>query len=381
MSSLPAISSSLKPFDRVMAWLDSNIPAGERRSGVKIPATREVSRQLNVSTGTVQKVYQTLVEQGLLQTEVGSGTFWTKAAENSAPRAASGRTLKIGLNVGLPSSTPNPEGWGRRIFGGIFNSILSSKTPIALHPTPLLLDADDHPTPEAEAMLREIDGFISFPCPTIRRVSNLLEQRSIPHITLNPLSVGSTTGFIAPDYFEANRCASSAFARAGRKRLLLFLSPGTEHSVSCQLRLSGFVSGMHLSGQSAEFRTLIAPSGDYEFGATLFREFLLKGWIPDAVCTAGDLLAKGVIDVAMEHGISVPEEMSVIGGTGLILPRPGDSYYLTSMAQPLEEVGERLIDSILTAVQNPRQAVPGVNLPTPFTLGTTTRPEEHAYLI
>ncbi len=380
MSSSPATLSSLKPFDRVMAWLDSNIPAGQRRSGVKIPPTREVSRQLNVSTGTVQKVYQHLVEQGLLQTEVGSGTFWTPAAERSTPRAASNRTLKIGLNVGFTANGSNPEGWARRIFGGIFNAILSNKTVLALHPTPLLLDTKGNPTPEADAMLREIDGFISFPCPTLHRVNSLLEQCSIPNITLNPLSVSSTTGFVAPNYFEANRRASAAFVHSGRKRLLLFLSPGTEHSVSCQLRLSGFASGLHLAGQTAEFRTLIAPTGDYEYGYTLFRDFLAKGWIPDAVCTAGDLLAKGVIDAALAHGLSVPEELSVIGGTGIILPRPGDSHYLTSMTQPLEELGEQLVASVLAALRTPGQPVPGVNLPTPFTLGTTTRPEEHAYL-
>lgn len=380
-ASLPNSLLSLKPHDRVLAWLDAHIPANQRRSGVRIPTTREVSRLINVSSGTVQKVYQHLAEKGLLQTEVGSGTFWTKAAERgSAPVARSSQVMKIGMNVGPPTAPGRPESWAYSIFGGMFNAIIQSGSELTLHPASPL-DAEGNERADVDELLAGIRGFISFPTPTVRQLDSVLRRRGIPHVTLNPLSVCSTTHFVSPNYFECNRVASSALVRAGRKRLLLFLSPGTEYSVSCQLRLSGFASGLHLCGGDAEFRTIIAEEGSYELGYLHFRDFLTKGWIPDAVCTAGDGLARGVLDAAVEAGISVPESMSIIGGGGgTIPPGPDASYYLTAMTQPLEQIGEQLIRSILAALESPEQAIPGINLPVPFTVGNTTRSEENRHL-
>lgn len=380
MSSSLSSLASLKPFDRVMAWLDSNIPVGQRRSGAKIPATREVSRQLNVSQGTVQKVYQHLAERGLIQTEIGSGTFWTSAAEAVGASEEAANVLKIGINVGLPGEHGPQEGWGYRIFGGMFNAILSSSRSLLLQPVSLF-DEQGEVKSDSLPLLDDLSGFISFPTPSsTERLDALLRERRIAHITLNPLTPSSTSRFVAPDYMAASRRISAAFARAGRRKLLLLLSPGKEQSVSCQLRFSGFALGLHLEGRQADFQTVVVPVGTVENGTRVFNEQVAKGWIPDAVYAAGDHLAKGVLDAALAHGLSVPADLSIVGGNGTLKPAPHDPYYITSMAQPLEAIGERLIQNVVSAIYSPNLNLPGEIIPSSFTIGTTTLAEENCHL-
>ncbi len=367
----------LRPLERVLAYLESNMPTADRRSGVKIPTTRELSRLVNVSSGTVRKAYQHLAQQGLIQTEVGSGTFWTPAAEQPSPGV---RTDLIGLNVPRLPSGQHEHSWSYRIYGGMLNALIQSGERLLLQPLDLAHNTAALDSPKRlDEILNGLGGFISFPTPSVPRLDQILRERSIPHITLNPICATSTTRFASPAYFDASRLAGRAFARAGRQRTMIFLSPGTEISTSCQLRLSGFVSGLHLDGGHPDFRRLIAPEGTYSTAKKTFEAFLKEGWIPDAVYTAGDEMAHAVIDVAKERGISIPEEMSVIGGSGTHRS-PMSGHLLTAMMQPLETLGEELINLLLQARRYPHQEVPGKNLPMKFTVGTTTLPQENATL-
>ncbi len=65
------------------------IRSGMLRPGDKLPATRELSRQLHVHRNTVVQAYQELEVKGWVQSEIGSGTYVQKyvpTRENEGPR-------------------------------------------------------------------------------------------------------------------------------------------------------------------------------------------------------------------------------------------------------------------------------------------------------
>lgn len=77
------------------------------------------------------------------------------------------------------------------------------------------------------------------------------------------------------------------------------------------------------------------------------RELLADGDPPTAIFASNDIAALGAMAACQEHGLRIPEDISIIGYDGIPL---GDfrSVSLTTISQPLEEMGilaaERLFD-------------------------------------
>ena len=76
-------------------------------------------------------------------------------------------------------------------------------------------------------------------------------------------------------------------------------------------------------------------------------------------------------------GIAVPDEVSIVGGTGLpstALQNGG----LTRIMQPMDQIGANAVRMLCYRYDNQCQLVPGLFLPAPIYLGSTTRSEENA---
>lgn len=89
---------------------------------------------------------------------------------------------------------------------------------------------------------------------------------------------------------------------------------------------------------------------------------------PTAILAQSDLLAAGVTRAAAEHGLQVPDDLSVIGFDGI--PMPWYAGVLTTIEQPGAEKGAaagRAVRALLAG-----EHAPHVTLPTRLRLGTTT---------
>ena len=84
--------------------IKSRIEAGEWQSQKRLPAERELSETFNVSRMTLRQAIQTLVDEGLLERKVGSGTY---VAEKKVSERALGMTsfTELMANTGRISKT------------------------------------------------------------------------------------------------------------------------------------------------------------------------------------------------------------------------------------------------------------------------------------
>ena len=78
---------------------------------------------------------------------------------------------------------------------------------------------------------------------------------------------------------------------------------------------------------------------------------MLKEWIaanpqPDAWFCSNDLMAAGAIQALVEHGISVPEDVAVMGFDDLSVAQMTQPR-LTTMRQPIQEMGTIAIRLLL----------------------------------
>src|SRR5512144_380271 len=69
----PAPNESL--YQALYAHLRAAILSGELKGGMKLPSTRALADELNVSRNTVLNAYRQLLAEGYLEGREGSGTF------------------------------------------------------------------------------------------------------------------------------------------------------------------------------------------------------------------------------------------------------------------------------------------------------------------
>ncbi len=70
------------------------ILSGDLAAGCRLPATRELSKDLQVSRLTVKNVYEQLAAERFLETKPGAGTFVAEISASEKPPAAPGRRLR-----------------------------------------------------------------------------------------------------------------------------------------------------------------------------------------------------------------------------------------------------------------------------------------------
>ena len=82
------------------------------------------------------------------------------------------------------------------------------------------------------------------------------------------------------------------------------------------------------------------------------RRWTRTGGALDALICANDVVAIGAIDAARGRGLSIPDDLSVVGFDG-VAPAFWDSYRLTTIRQPVRRMSEAAVAMVLERVQDP----------------------------
>ena len=80
-----------------------------------------------------------------------------------------------------------------------------------------------------------------------------------------------------------------------------------------------------------------------------------------AICAINDLTAIGAVRAVFDSGRSVPDEVSVIGFDDLWLARHYNPP-LTTVAQPLDRLGQLATQTLLERISHPKRAMKGATL-------------------
>ena len=140
----------------------------------------------------------------------------------------------------------------------------------------------------------------------------------------------------------------------GRESVAVFA--GAEGSWTSAARRAGHLTGLARGGLKP---WLDLPGGyRYEDGiaaATTLIQNVRDNSRPDAVLCPNDLFACGLMDrLRIEHGISVPDEIAVVGFDDNPMAA-WESYNLTTMRLPVESITERSIDMIERMINGDEQ--------------------------
>jgi LacI family transcriptional regulator len=147
---------------------------------------------------------------------------------------------------------------------------------------------------------------------------------------------------------------------------------GSEFSFSRQ-RAEGFFHALESAGIARdETRVVSVKHYTAEFGMYGMREFLLRNRDFSAIFAATDELAIGAIRVLQDEGLRVPEDVSVVGFDDIEI---SDFYIprLTTIRQPLREIGEQTALILHRHISRNSEAIADLVLPYKLIIRESTR--------
>jgi DNA-binding LacI/PurR family transcriptional regulator len=166
-------------------------------------------------------------------------------------------------------------------------------------------------------LMRQVDGVVLMGSEYETRAVEPLFERKIPIVTLDRRRVQAGTGDVAFDFEGGYLQAVEHLHGLGHRRIG-FLG-GTKGIRTSEIRLESFRKAIQNLGLT--YYPELVREGDYRVdgGEAAMKSLLETARRPTAVLTANDLTAFGALRALRDRGISVPEQMSVIGFDGIKL--------------------------------------------------------------
>jgi len=194
-----------------------------------------------------------------------------------------------------------------------------------------------------------VDGVVlSSPVTDCAAVLKALEGMDIPFVRISPGTNHAMTSSVFMDDAQAADDMTSYLIAKGHRQIG-FIRGHSNHMAS-EERLFGYRRALDRAGLAFE-PALIAPGEfDFDSGVAAARQFLGGANRPTAIFASNDDMAAGVLSVAHDMGLSLPEDLSVAGFDDTTLARMVWPQ-LTTIHQPTRELALAATQLLLSGAQ------------------------------
>lgn len=217
----------------------------------------------------------------------------------------------------------------------------------------VLCNTDNDPNKESAYLnalqQKSADGFVI--------VSSSISEEQLKKITVPMIALDRITGRSISSVTVNNRSGSRQAVQhlksVGCTRIAHICGP--EHADNAVFRLRGYLDEvMHEDW----FNSSYVASGAYNFDTAREAAMNLLRDCPevDGIFAGNDLMGVGVLHAAAALGRKVPDDLSVIGFDGISIGKKVTPA-LTTMAQPIYDIGARAADMVITQIENEAPAM------------------------
>ncbi|MHA7191902.1 LacI family DNA-binding transcriptional regulator [Arthrobacter sp. MDT2-16] len=137
----------------------------------------------------------------------------------------------------------------------------------------------------------------------------------------------------------------------GRTRLLFAGGPEDLHAVNA--RREGARRAVREQGDGVSLDVIVSRNLKSTSGRSIARDLLGAGPLPDGILAPADQLAAGLIHELTDAGISVPEDVAVIGYDNNQFASEA-AIPMSTVSQPGHEMGEEALRLLIDEIDNPR---------------------------
>ncbi|MEW1901636.1 MULTISPECIES: LacI family DNA-binding transcriptional regulator [unclassified Streptomyces] len=313
------------------------------------PTLEEVAARAGVGRGTVSRV----INGSPKVSEQAKAAVERAVAElgyvpNRAARALAGsRTDAVALVVPETEARLFAEPYFLDIIRGVSAELADADKQLLLT---LIRSEQERQRFEQYLAAQRVDGVLLVSVHGDDPLPDQVRALGLPAVLNGRRSRDESVAFVDSDNTGAGRTAVAHLAARGRRAVATVTGPLDMYVARC--RLDGYREGLAEAGLAAD-ESLVA-NGDFteEGGRRAMRELLDRRPDLDAVFAASDVMAAGARAVLREAGRRVPEDVALVGVDDSAVARHMDPP-LTSVRQPIEEMGRAMARLLLQEIASP----------------------------
>ena len=319
-----------------------------------------VAREAGVSRATVSRVVNGSPKVSAeVRREVERVVARLGYVPNPAARSlVTRRSDSVGVVITEPASRLFNDPFFPRLLRGISAELsVRNLTLVLLMPS----DVGDEVRLERYLAAGHVDGVVLVSLHGADPLPADLQARRVPMVVGGRPPDGVSASYVDVDNREASRSAVRHLAALGRRRIATISGP-VDMGAGID-RLEGYRSAIAELGLGADDRLVAEADFTYEGGAAAMRRLLQSAPDLDAVFAASDLMAAGALGVLRAAGRRVPEDVALVGFDDSPLAEAMEPA-LTSVRQPIEEMGRELVRLLVESLERPQRATRRVLLAT-----------------
>lgn len=316
------------------------IDKGALQPGERLPAERRFAELTGVSRTTVRIALESLVHQGYVEKQTGSGIF------------VKSRPVSRGIGCALPAVNPYDRyQWRVLLAQSILREVRARGHEDVVY---LLGSAEDYHQLESDADQGRIEGLLSV---------GLLDSvcAALPVVYVNQLE--SKAYCVNIDYASMVRQGVAHLAGEGCRELALFsyADDDRQRSISREVFREA-LRDLGLPCRRGRQIGLAAWTGQgnpEDEGRRGLEELWRKKHRPDGIVFADDWHGLGAMQALVEKGVSVPGEVRLVthANAGYTLPRPCAAALLQIDPGDLARAMVELLQEIWDGRTEPRQVL------------------------
>ncbi|WP_298182462.1 LacI family DNA-binding transcriptional regulator [Saccharomonospora sp.] len=229
-----------------------------------------------------------------------------------------------------------------------------------------VLLADTHDTVATEQAIvralraRRVEGLLLTPVPGDKEVISELKSVGAPTVLVDRLSPKGELDQVGVENIQSTSALTEHLAAHGHRRIGLI--SGAEGLATSDERTLGYRLGLGRAGLPWNPDLVACGHSEREGGAHALARLLDRPDPVTAVVVANDAMLVGVLHEARRRGLRIGTDLALVGyddpeWADLVEPP------LTTMAQPVAEIGRRAVRLLLTRLRDPDRDFETVRLP------------------
>nr|WP_067426509.1 ribose operon transcriptional repressor RbsR [Duffyella gerundensis] len=307
---------------------------------------KDVARMAGVSTSTVSHVINNnrFVSEGVrekVQSAIGQLNYAPSALARSLKM---NQTRTIGM---LLTASSNP--FYAEVVRGVENSCYERGYSLVLCNT---AGDEERMNRSLETLLQKrVDGLLIMCTESHLPSADILNRYpSIPTVMMDWAPFEANSDIIQDNSLLGGEMATDYLISRGFTRIACIAGP--QDKTPARLRLQGYRNAMAAAGLDVPSDYIVEKNFEFQGGFDGMSELLSLEQPPQAVFTSNDAMAVGVYHALYQAGLSIPQDMAVIGYDDIELARYMTPP-LTTIHQPKDELGELAIDTLIHRLREP----------------------------
>ena len=328
-------------YEQIVKDIKAKVERGELKPGEQIWTQQELAAKYGVSLITVKSALASLVNEGVLYTRVGRGTF---VAEKPARRITLSPLRTLGLvlrDLKHPYFSMIVHSVEERAYELGFNVLLSSSSGD--------IEKEENQISHFRAM--GVDGMIIASLSLEYRATENIQQlhkEGFPYVMVSYMH-DPEYWYVGSDHEEGGFMATEHLVNVGYKSIG-YVHVGKGNLLS-EVRKNGYYRALTQHGlpyRSDDVFVLESTEEDvgadrFQLGYQFGKQFKNSPNRPEALFFYNDIVALGFLQGALEAGVRVPDDVGIVGFDDSIVARYA-AVPLTTIHQSADLIGRYAVE-------------------------------------